>query len=137
MLLASFALTGYAGVRLLDGDALGVAGWLVGAAVVHDLVLVPVYGAADRALRAAAGPYVNYVRVPAFLSGVLLLVWFPLIVGPPARYGPATGLHGADFGRRWLLLTAGVFACSALCLAVRAARRASRARCSRSRATSR
>lgn len=59
LLAGSFALAGYAGVRLLADDWFGVALWFVGAAVVHDLVLLPLYAAADRALvRAAdtAGP---------------------------------------------------------------------------------
>ena len=56
--------------------------WLALSAVVHDLVLLPFYGAA-RPRRAArgAGPAVNYVRVPALLSGLLLLVFFPVISG--------------------------------------------------------
>ena len=86
LLACSFALAGYAGVRLLADDWFGVALWFVGAAVVHDLVLLPLYAAADRALvRAAdralvrsadtAGPPVRgarvmYVRVPAALSGL-------------------------------------------------------------------
>lgn len=55
LMAASFALAAYAGVRLLAGDTFGVIVWFVGAALVHDLVLVPVYGAADRLLcRSAA-----------------------------------------------------------------------------------
>ncbi|MFD4244003.1 hypothetical protein ACFWP3_20725 [Streptomyces sp. NPDC058525] len=43
--LSSFALALYAGVRLLDGDTWGVAVWFVGAALLHDLVLLPLYSA--------------------------------------------------------------------------------------------
>ena len=50
LLSCSFALAAYAGVRLLAGDWLGVALWVVGAAVLHDLVLLPLYAAADRAV---------------------------------------------------------------------------------------
>lgn len=50
LLACSFALAGYAGVRLLAGDWFGVALWFVGAAVLHDLVLVPLYAGADRAV---------------------------------------------------------------------------------------
>ncbi|NJQ01652.1 hypothetical protein [Streptomyces zingiberis] len=151
LLLGSFALTAYAGVRLLDRDAAGVVLWLVGAAVLHDLVLLPLYAAADRALRTlagrrrprrpgpeagpeagpgpaghradpaggagaeprTAGGRVNHIRVPALFSGLLLLVWWPLITGPPDCYTAATGLDGEGFGRRWLLVTAALFAVSA------------------------
>ncbi|MFF7266273.1 hypothetical protein ACFZCL_39235 [Streptomyces sp. NPDC008159] len=140
LLTCSFALAGYAGVRLLADDWFGVALWFVGAAVVHDLVLLPLYAAADRALiRAAdtAGPRagaadtpppgrrarVMYVRVPAALSGLLLLVWFPLISGRVAdRYASATGMSASGFLGRWLLITALLFGCSALLLVLRARR---------------
>lgn len=118
LLACSFALAGYAGVRLLAGDWFGVALWFVGAALLHDLVLLPLYATADRALVRAAGrrqDLVLYVRVPAALSGLLLLVWFPLISGRVTkRYAGATGLSAADFTARWLLLTAALFGGSAL-----------------------
>lgn len=55
LLACSFALAGYAGVRLLAGDWFGVALWFVGAAVLHDLVLVPLYAGADRAVSRGLG----------------------------------------------------------------------------------
>lgn len=141
--LASFALTGYAGIRLLDGDTLGVVLWFVGGAVVHDLVLVPLYSAADRGLCAAFArgrgrghggergtehgvaawrEQVDYVRVPAFVSLVLLLVWYPLVTERVGHYASYTALEPGGFLDRWLLVTAALFAVSALCLAVRALR---------------
>jgi hypothetical protein len=125
LLACSFALAGYAGVRLLDGDWFGVALWFVGAALLHDLVLLPLYATADRALvrglRAAGrGAWILYVRVPAALSGLLLLVWFPLISGSVSRrYRSATGLPADGFLARWLLITAVLFGASALLLALR------------------
>nr|WP_237528319.1 MULTISPECIES: hypothetical protein [unclassified Streptomyces] len=125
LLACSFALAGYAGVRLLADDWLGVTLWFVGAALVHDLVLVPLYAALDRALvrTAAAGGHrerVAYVRVPAALSGLLLLVWFPLISGSASRrYASVTGLSGDGFLARWLLITAVLFAGSGLLLVLR------------------
>ncbi|WP_432280764.1 hypothetical protein [Streptomyces luomodiensis] len=123
LLLASFALTAYAGIRLLRGDWFGILLWLVGAAVLHDLVLLPLYALADRAVRAALpapASWINHVRVPAFVSGLLLLVWFPLILGrEERRYEHATGLTAGVFWPRWLLITAGLFAVSALWLAIR------------------
>lgn len=49
LVLASFALAVYAGIRLLAGDTLGVIIWFVGAAMVHDLILLPLYSVTDRA----------------------------------------------------------------------------------------
>lgn len=125
LMVASFALAGYAGVRLLAGDTLGVAVWFVGAALVHDLVLVPVYASADLLLRRGLGRRsgsVNYVRVPAFLSGLLLLMWFPLITRQTERYEPYTGLSPDVFLGNWLLITALLFLGSGLWLVVRTVR---------------
>ncbi|WP_374100154.1 hypothetical protein [Streptomyces sp. DSM 110735] len=120
LLGCSFALAVYAGIRLLAGDWLGVVLWIVGAALLHDLVLLPLYSALDRALVAGCGAagrrsLVPYVRVPALLSGLLLLVWAPLILGLSAdRYRSATGLDPDGFLTRWLLITAALFGGSAL-----------------------
>lgn len=123
LLVCSFTLAGYAGVRLLSGDLFGIALWFVGAAVLHDLVLLPLYAAADRALVKAAGRHVLYVRVPAAFSLLLLLVWFPLITGQVAdRYASATGLSPDGFLARWLLITAVLFGGSTAVLVVRQGR---------------
>ncbi|WP_425587726.1 hypothetical protein [Streptomyces plumbiresistens] len=123
LLACSFALAAYAGVRLLAGDWFGVALWIVGAALLHDLVLLPLYAVLDRALVKAAGrrrEWLLYVRVPAALSLLLLLVWFPLISGRVAeRYPSATGLSADGFLTRWLLMTAALFGGSALLLVLR------------------
>lgn len=125
LLACSFALAGYAGLRLLDGDWLGIVLWFAGAAILHDLVLVPLYGAADRALlrgfeTAGARQWMPYVRVPAALSLLLLLVWFPLITGRVAdRYAGVTGMSTDAFLARWLLITAALFGGSAVLLVLR------------------
>ncbi|MBT2402178.1 MULTISPECIES: hypothetical protein [unclassified Streptomyces] len=148
LVLASFALAAYAGVRLLKGDTLGVALWFVGAALLHDLVLLPLYAVTDRAAQtlfrtrtrtrtdtdtgtdADAGtrtatatppprPSVNYVRVPAFVSGILLLVWWPLILRQAGGFTLATGLPAGVFLERWLLISAALFGASAVILLVR------------------
>lgn len=125
LLAASFALAAYAGIRLLAGDWFGVALWIVGAALLHDLVLVPLYTGADRALTGGLGAAgrrwaTPYVRVPAALSLLLLLVWFPLISGAvEGRYRLATGTSTEGFLARWLLITALLFGGSALLLALR------------------
>ncbi|NLU73884.1 hypothetical protein HCC61_14545 [Streptomyces sp. HNM0575] len=150
VVLCSFALTAYAGIRLLDGHVLGVVLWFAGAAVLHDFVLVPLYSLADRALRTAGGRMrrprgartgeaaarredIAYVRVPAFVSLVLLLVWYPLISGRVGHYTSYTTLDSGVFMGRWLLVTAALFAVSALCLAVRTLRRRGRGRKRRAR----
>lgn len=123
LLAATFCLAGYAGVRLLEGDAFGVVLWFVGAALVHDLVFVPAYSLLDRAVQRALGPWsgsVNFVRVPALLSGLLLLTWFPLITRQVERYEPVSGLSPDAFLGNWLLITAALFAASALWFVVRA-----------------
>ncbi|MEU1162226.1 hypothetical protein ABZ372_16410 [Streptomyces sp. NPDC005921] len=132
LLACSFALAAYAGVRLLAGDWLGVALWVVGAALLHDLVLLPLYSLADRALVRGLGAagrreWMLYVRVPAALSALLLLVWFPLISGAVAgHYRSATGLSPDGYPTRWLLITAVLFGGSALLLARRLRRAAKR-----------
>ncbi|MGW7237708.1 hypothetical protein [Streptomyces sp. NPDC054804] len=144
LLACSFALAAYAGVRLLSGDWLGVVLWVVGAALLHDLVLLPLYSLADRAAvrgLGGAGRRVGvpptplgqwgramYVRVPAALSALLLLVWFPLISGTVAgHYRSATGHSSDGYLTRWLLITAVLFGGSALLLA-RRLRRATKRR---------
>lgn len=125
VLVCSFALAGYAGVRLLAGDWFQVLLWFVGAALLHDLVLLPLYASADRGLVRVLGAAghrdrVLYLRVPAALSGLLLLVWFPMITGQTAhRYRSAAGLSPEGFASRWLLTTAVLFGGSALLLVVR------------------
>jgi hypothetical protein len=104
--------------------------WLGGSIVAHDFVLLPLYGllgliavgvlapAARRTrLRIAA---LNHLRFPALLSGLLLLVWYPLIAGPAGRtFMRASGLSKDVYLDRWLLLTAGLFALSAIVFACR------------------
>jgi hypothetical protein len=125
LLCCSFALAAYAGVRLLADDWFGVALWFVGAALLHDLVLLPLYAAADRAVvrgMGAAGhrEWTPYVRVPAAFSGLLLLVWFPLVSGRvDRRYRLGAGLSADGFLARWLLISAVLFGVSALLLVLR------------------
>ncbi|MGQ4513373.1 hypothetical protein [Streptomyces sp. DW26H14] len=135
LLCASFAVCGYAAVRLLAGDWVGVVVWVVGAALLHDLVLVPLYTGTDRLLctvlrgrRPAPGTALNHVRVPAFLSLLLLAVYWPLILRQTAHFQLSTGLSPDVFLGHWLLITAALFALSALWLGVRIVRDGARAR---------
>lgn len=129
VLLAALAVAGYAAVRLLDGPALRITGWFVAAAVAHDLLLFPLYALADaagskaarrgRPARPASVPWINHVRFPAVVSGVLLLVWLPLILRLPAGYRGITGYTTDPYLGRWLLVTGALFLVSAVAYAVR------------------
>lgn len=124
---ASFAIAAYALLEIADRPGpVSFAVFFAGAIVAHDLISFPIYSAlnliAGRAASAARvdAPSINYVRVPALLSGFALVVWFPLILGlDSALYESATGGPPADYLERWLLLTAALFAGSGLVLAVR------------------
>ena len=95
-------------------DGLRIVVWLALSAVVHDLVLLPFYGLLDRlGRRAAPRAAVNYVRVPALLSGLLLLVYFPAVSGKgKPGFTRASGLTYDGYLPRWLLITAALFAAS-------------------------
>jgi hypothetical protein len=112
-----------------------IAVWLAAGVIAHDLLLFPVYALADRVLsarvsrRTAPGhsshPKVsarNYIRVPALGAGLTLLIFLPGIIeqGGPT-YQAATGQTQQPFLGRWLLLTAAMFAVSALGYATRLA----------------
>jgi hypothetical protein len=143
-LLASFALAGYAVHAVAAaGQWRGFVIWFGAAIVVHDLLLFPVYSFADRVLRQflrrrqasavpAAPPVLNYLRVPAAFSLLLLLVWFPLILGLSSdRYRRASGLSASPYLWRWLAVTGTAFAASAVWYTVKMRRSAGHARRSR------
>ncbi len=128
-LLGCFLVAGYAASRVVGTpQAVRTAAWFLGAAIVWDFVLAPLMALLDRALRplstrsrALPGgvPALNYVRVPAALSALLLLVSAPLIFqrseGP---YFDASGLEQDPYLGRWLLVTVLLFAGAALTYAV-------------------
>lgn len=131
-MLASFALAGYACAGLLSRNALGVLIWFAGAVIGHDLLLMPLYTLADKSASAVlrhrlpsreAVPWINYLRVPAALSGMLLLIWFPLILRLPARYTATTTLPLDPYLWHWLAVTGALFLLSAITFALRLRRR--------------
>jgi hypothetical protein len=155
-LLASFALAGYAVLAVATaGQWRGFAVWFAVAIVGHDLLLFPLYSLADLSVRRLlpswaggtggtrgmgraggtgvmtagrlAPPVLNYLRVPAAFSLLVLIVWFPLILGLSAgTYHRASGLSASPYLGRWLAVTGAMFAGSAVCYAA-ALRRAGRA----------
>ena len=145
--VASLLLVAYALLRVSGIPGGGrVLIWLVAAALLHDLVALPLYsglfrlthGAAARAIpdRAAMVAALNHVRVPAALSLLLLVVYAPLILRiDPDRYEGTTGLGVDGYLGRWLLISAALFLISGIAYAIRlrrgvgtAARRAARGR---------
>jgi hypothetical protein len=112
--LAAFALAGFALLEIAGGRAPGrILLWLLASAVLHDLVLLPFYGTLDRLGRAAVGRDVNFVRVPALISGLLLLVFLPSIAGRSApTFRRVSGLEAEGYLERWLLVSAALFALS-------------------------
>jgi len=112
--LVALPLVAFALLQIAErGDAARILIWLALSAVVHDLLLLPFYGLLDRAGRRAAGRAVNFVRVPALLSGLLGLVFLPAISGKGE--GAFHGVSGLDYDgylARWLLITAALFAVS-------------------------
>jgi hypothetical protein len=123
-LLTLLAVTGYAASRLLEDPVLlRIVVWFVGAAVVWDLVVGPLLALADRGLRAVLRggpvPALNYVRVPALLSGLLLLLFAPLVLQrSEGVYAAKSGLAQDPYLGRWLALTAVLFVGSGLAYAV-------------------
>jgi peroxiredoxin len=136
-MIGSFALAGYAAAELLPVNPVGIVVWLVAAVIGHDLLLMPLYTVADRSVTAVirhrplnlpAGPWINYLRVPVVLSGVLLLIWFPLIFRLPTHLPASTTLSLNPYLWHWLAVTGALFLLSATALALRlgAARRSAR-----------
>jgi hypothetical protein len=128
-----FFIAGWAISQILGaGFAINWIAWFLGAALLHDLVLLPLYSTFDRGLIAAVPPPgdpigddpdgatrrpspLNYLRVPAAVSGILLLVYFPLILGYASKnYEHDTGHALAGYTRNWLLICVGLFLFSAI-----------------------
>lgn len=130
--LASFAVVAYALSRALQLTANPdrILLWLGGSIVAHDLILFPLYAlmgaiAAGLLLRRGKGSrlriaVLNHLRFPVLMSGLLLVVWYPLVAGPAERgFMRTTGLSKDVYLGRWLLLTAALFLGSALIFALR------------------
>jgi hypothetical protein len=105
--------------------------WFAAAIIAHDLVVFPIYALIDRILVAgsrlrpratATVSALNYVRIPAMGAGLTLLVFLPGIIEQGAQaYTAATGQTQEPFLGRWLMLTAVMFAVSAVLYGIRLA----------------
>jgi Zn-dependent protease with chaperone function len=132
--LLAFAIAAFALDQIVsDGDAKQLVAWYLGLIVAHDLIFVPAYSGLDRlAQRAAARlparrlanvPVINHVRAPALISGLLLLIYAPLISGhADAVYVGLSGHPLEHYARNWVLISAALFGASALIYALRVAR---------------
>lgn len=137
--IAAFAIAGFAVLMLFEvqegSQMLNFAIWFVGAILLHDVVLFPLYSGIDRLVVRGAGVHragaaapsavsaVNYVRAPFLLSGLFFVVWFPLILGVAEQeYAMVSGQSTEGYLERWLLLTGALFLVSGIAFAVRLAR---------------
>lgn len=130
-IIASLLLSGYGLLRIDDIDnTVRILIWIVAAALLHDLVALPIYSLLSRIAHGAAGRAIesrammlhalNHVRVPAALSLLLLLVYFPLILQvAPEAYLATTGLEPDVYLGRWLLICGGMFLVSGVVYAIR------------------
>ncbi|WP_063739995.1 hypothetical protein [Amycolatopsis jejuensis] len=146
-LLGCFALAGYAALQTAaDPQWPLMLVWFLAAVIGHDLVLFPIYALADRSLTTVLHairparrttppvPAVNYLRMPALAAGLLFLLFFPGIIEQGQdTYLAATGQTQQPYLARWLLLTAALFAISAIAYAVRLSRERDRKTRSRKR----
>jgi hypothetical protein len=127
--VAAFAIAAYGLAQIIrGGSVVNFIVWFVGAALLHDFVFLPLYSALDRLAHhrtrgrrlARTVPVINYLRVPALISGLLLLVYFPEILGlAERRYFRSTGHHLDGYARNWLLITAALITGSAVLYALR------------------
>ena len=148
-LLAAFALAGYAVHAVIAaGQFRGFAIWFAVAIIGHDLLLFPLYSLADLSVQrllpwagrrkpgrpgwagqVAGPPLINYVRIPVAFSLLLLLAFFPLILGlSEPEYHRASGLTTQPYLWRWLAVTGVMFLLSAVTYALRWRRAGARAR---------
>lgn len=123
-----YALSQIAGAS----EPIDFAIWFAGAVIAHDMIAFPLYSVlgliAGGATAKAPANTINYIRVPAFLSAIAFVVFFPFILGIDADYfQEKTGVEPSGYFEKWLLLTAVLALASALLFAInlRRAKRAS------------
>jgi hypothetical protein len=143
LLIAGLVIAGIAiaGWFQRPREVVWVLEWFAAAILLHDLVAFPLYTLIDRIVlgsgrrrRAYAAPpggvprprlagRAGHIRVPALLSGLLALVFFPVILGLGANTElTATGIPEHGYLARWLVATAVMFALSSVAYGVRLAR---------------
>ena len=144
--VVSFAIVaaGVAGWFQAGSDSRGIIIWALGSVIAFEWILLPLAWVLDRialgprtprtprtprplgaprpagASRTLPGPANRaYVRVPALLSALLLIVFAPLIFRADTPDFEATsGIAPPDYLARWLLATAAMFVISAVAYAL-------------------
>lgn len=136
--LLVFAIALFAIWRISNAQSLiKLIALYIGFAIAHDLIFLPAYSGLDRAMRAALArlrigrpgsvPAINHIRVPALISGLLLIIYAPMISGRDAHgYLISSGHPVEGYLRNWLLISVALFLGSALIYAMRVSRRAAR-----------
>jgi hypothetical protein len=130
LVLACFALAGYASVQLLAQRSLHVGVWFIGSAIGHDAILLPIYALADTAAvslwRRMPGPrgapWLNHIRFPAAVSLLLLLVYSPEITRRHTALQSDSRLSDTPYLSHWLLVVGILFGVSLVWYGVRLAR---------------
>ena len=132
--LVVFSIALFAIDRIASGGGLAeLIALYIGFVIAHDLVFLPAYSCLDRATQAALArlapggrgsvPAINHVRVPALISGLLLIIYAPFISGmADSGYFQLSGHHIEGYLRNWLLISAALFLGSGLIYALRVGR---------------
>ncbi len=143
LLVAAAALAGFAVLHWLHAPTpVRLLVWFGAAVIGHDLIAFPIYAGLDRLLvRAVAGApggdgisrwrraAINHVRAPVLVSGLLLLMWYPLILKrSDGVYFQRSGQHQDRYLGNWLLAVALLFGASLVIFAGRLALAAGRSR---------
>ncbi len=132
--MACAAVAFYALIKVLqESGTKGILFWFAVSVVAWDFIVWPACALVDllavraqqrhQLSRRAVVPWINYVRVPAVISGVLLALFFPLIfrLNNP-YYEASTGFNENIYIVNWLVVTGVLFAGSALAYLVRLGR---------------
>jgi hypothetical protein len=136
--LASLALALWAIGEILDARAAGtIVVWLIGAVLLHDALLWPLYSILDQVAWTAAlaidgGGRVsalNHLRVPVALSALIFIAGFPAILEiREQNYTRVSNVGFDGYLGRWLLVSGLLFVGSAAWYAVKVRRVAAASR---------
>lgn len=131
-LLVCFAVAAYAVTRVFaQGGWQAILTWFGICVFLHDGVGWPIYASADRVLtrRARLGAarggtgaaYVNHVRVPTVISGLLLVMFAPMIFRLSGAFEGITGFSEDVYLWNWVLVSGTLFGASAALFLLRLA----------------
>lgn len=120
VLLVGLLLALAAGSELFAERPREVGVWFGGAAVLHDAVLLPAYVALDALLvalwrrRPGHVPWLNFVRIPLAVSGLLLMVYAPEILRlSDGTFESKTGRSDSAYLGHWAAVVGVITAVSA------------------------